>query len=189
MQKLAEAQSKRMPGGFAPRLRPTGLTDQEGNTVYCTIVHKPQIEDVVKACRKSNVVAKPFDYDKEAWEREKVELATLKESYDNKRKRLNQVSTDIFQDCMVALMHLKVIRAFIEGVLRFGIEKVFMIGLVCPRKGYDKIILSQMNQVLAEEHLREMYGEKMDVQETDDYWPFVQIPLTSPAHLFESGNN
>ena len=160
---LALQKSKRMPGGFAPKLRPTQLTDNEGNTVYSTIVHKPQIEDVIKACRKISIVARPFVYDREAWEKEKVELATLKESFDNKRKRLNQVSTDIFQDCMHALMHLKVMRAFIEGVLRFGIEKVFMIGLVCPRKGYEKAILSQMNDVLAEEHLREYYGEKMDV--------------------------
>jgi len=43
---------------------------------------------------------------------------------------------------MIALMHLKVIRAYIEGVLRFGIEKKFMIGLVCPRKGAERLILT-----------------------------------------------
>jgi len=63
---------------------------------------------------------------------------------------------------MIALMHLKVIRAYIEGVLRFGIEKTFMLGLVCPKKGTERTILTQMNTCLAEEHLREYYGEKMD---------------------------
>lgn len=43
---------------------------------------------------------------------------------------------------MVALMHLKVVRCYIEGVLRFGISKNFMIGLVCPRKGADRSILN-----------------------------------------------
>ena len=66
---------------------------------------------------------------------------------------------------MVGLMHLKVIRAYIEGVLRFGIEKRFMIGLVCPKKGAERLILQQMNTCLAEAHLREYYGEKMDAQE------------------------
>ena len=55
---------------------------------------------------------------------------------------LNQVATDLFQDSMVALMHLKVIRAFIEAVLRFGIEKQFLIGLVCPKRGAEKQILN-----------------------------------------------
>lgn len=86
---------------------------------------------------------------------------------------------------MIALMHLKVIRAYIEGVLRFGIEKTFMLGLVCPRKGAERTILTQMNTCLAEEHLREYYGEKMDAQENDDYWPFVCVPLTCPLHVFD----
>ena len=41
-----------------------------------------------------------------------------------------------------------------------------------------------MTEALAEEHLKEMYGEKIDASEADDYWPFVCIPLTSPSHLF-----
>ena len=41
-----------------------------------------------------------------------------------------------------------------------------------------------MTDALAEEHLKEMYGEKIDASEADDYWPFVCIPLTSPTHLF-----
>jgi len=41
-----------------------------------------------------------------------------------------------------------------------------------------------MNTALAEQHLLEYYGEKMDAQEADDYWPFVCIPLTSPMHVF-----
>jgi len=39
---------------------------------------------------------------------------------------------------MSALMHLKVIRAYIEGVLRFSLEKNFMIGLLCPKRNSEK---------------------------------------------------
>ena len=81
-------------------------------------------------------------------------------------------------------MHLKVIRAYIDGVLRFGIEPKFMIGVVIPKKGFEKKILVEMTDALAEEQLKEMYGEKIDASEADDYWPFVSIPLTSPQHIF-----
>jgi len=48
-------------------------------------------------------------------------------------------------------MHLKVIRAYIDGVLRFGIEpKKFTIAAVLPRKNTEKTILLQMTEVLAE---------------------------------------
>lgn len=182
---MAKAKLQRMPMALAPILKDIGIEDREGNRVFHTVVHKPQIDDVIKATRKLGVVAKQFSYNREEWEREKVELTTLKESFENKRKHVNQLSTDVFQECMIALMHLKVIRAYIEGVLRFGIEKKFMIGLVCPRKGAERLILTQMNEALAETHLREYYGEKMDANENDDYWPFVCISLTSPVHVFE----
>jgi len=32
-----------------------------------------------------------------------------------------------------------------------------------------------MTNILAEENLKEMYGEKMDASEAEDYWPFVCI--------------
>jgi len=38
-------------------------------------------------------------------------------------------------------MHLKVMRAFIDGVLRFGIPPRFYIGIVKPAKGYEKQVM------------------------------------------------
>ena len=81
---------------LAPILKDIGIEDREENRVYHTVLHKPYIEDVIKATRKAGVVAKQFTYNREEWEREKVELTTLKESFENKRKHVNQLSTDVF---------------------------------------------------------------------------------------------
>ena len=89
LEALATAQKKRMPLAIVPRLRMTGIEDRENNKVYHTIVHKPQLDDVIKACRKFGFLAKPFVYDRNAWETERRELVTLKEQYDNKRKHIN----------------------------------------------------------------------------------------------------
>lgn len=40
-----------------------------------------------------------------------------------------------------------------------------------------------MMVALADKALLEMYGEKLDSSETDDYWPFVCINLTSPSFM------
>lgn len=53
-------------------------------------------------------------------------------------------------------------RAYIDGVLRFGIPPKFYIGIVIPKKGAEKTILNDMMNVLAEASLMEMYGEKTD---------------------------
>jgi len=85
-----------MPNGFAPILHNTGITDRENNTVYQTVVIKEQADDVVKALRKAGITGRLFQFDRETWDSEKRELVTLKESYENKRKTLNQVATDMF---------------------------------------------------------------------------------------------
>jgi len=150
-----------------------------------TVVVKDQADDVVKALRKAGITGRLFQYDRQKWDDEKRELVTLKESLQNKRVQLNQISSDSFQETMVALMHLKVMRALLEGAIRFGVGTKHMVGLVCPKKGAERTILTQMTNCLAEDNLREYYGEKMDVAEQDDFWPFVAIPLTSPIHVFE----
>jgi hypothetical protein len=38
-------------------------------------------------------------------------------------------------------MHLKVVRAYIDGILRFGIPPTFFIGVVIPKRGLEKVIL------------------------------------------------
>lgn len=82
-------------------------------------------------------------------------------------------------------MHFKVIRAYIDGVLRFGIPPQFVIGVVMPGKGAEKRILNEMTKVLAEKGLEDMYGEKStaEVNDTEDFWPFVSIPLSAPEHI------
>ena len=127
-----------------------------------------------------------FNFNQEKWVQDKKEFEILKETYQNKTNTLHKLSSDQFQEMFSALMHLKVIRAYIDGVLRFGIEPRFMIGVVIPKRGMEKKILMEMTECLAEEHLKEMYGEKIDASEADDYWPFVSIPLTSPQHIFKT---
>lgn len=83
-------------------------------------------------------------------------------------------------------MHLKVMRVFIDGILRFGIPACFYMGLVVPARNADKKLLQQMSDHLAEGEFKSMYGEKIE-NESDDYWPFVCVPITSPNFLHNAG--
>lgn len=105
-----------------------------------------------------------------------------------KTKNLNEIAVSCFQISFVSLMHLKVIRAYVDGVLRFGIPPKFFMGTLFPKPNGEKAVLQEMTNVLAEESMREMYGEKMDAAEQDDFWPFVCISLTSPHFLHNKDN-
>ena len=80
-------------------------------------------------------------------------------------------------------MHLKVMRAFIDGVLRFGIPPRFYIGIVRPNRGLDKVVLQKLNESFEDPAMKGMYGAKEDANDTEDFFSFVSIPLTSPLFL------
>jgi len=46
-----------------------------------------------------------------------------------------------FSELFIALMHLKVIRTYIDGVLRFGIPPTFYMAIIKPHKNMEKKLL------------------------------------------------
>ena len=80
-------------------------------------------------------------------------------------------------------MHLKVMRVFIDGVLRFGIPPRFYIGIVRPAKGQEKTVLQKLSETFADKNMADMYGSKDDTNDTEDFFPFVSVALTSPLFL------
>ena len=87
-----------------------------------------------------------------------------------------------FNELFQALLHLKIMRTYIDGVLRYGIPPKFYMGILKPAKGQDKKIMDKMLKIFAEEHLMEMYGQKEDAQD-EDFFPYVCNQLTNPAIL------
>jgi V-type H+-transporting ATPase subunit C len=124
------------------------------------IVFKAQADDVMKAMRRKGYTSKLFSYDKALWEKETQQRNILKEQVQNLTTTLMRTATTSFQQIFVALMHLKVVRAYVDGVLRFGIPPKFYIGIIIPKKGAEKAVLLELTAVLAEESMKEMYGEK-----------------------------
>lgn len=179
-------QKSRIPAGVVPgALLNLGISDKEGNSVYRVVCARDQAEDFLKVMRRKQITARNFDFNFEEWKKEKEELTLLREQLKNDQANCHLIATTSMAEVFSALMHLKVIRAYVEGVLRFGIGKEMFLGVIIPRKGQEREILQAMTEALAEDDLREMYGEKMDANEAEDYWPFVSIPLTSPMFLIQ----
>jgi V-type H+-transporting ATPase subunit C len=87
-----------------------------------------------------------------------------------------------FSELYIALVHLKVMRAFIDGVLRFGIPPRFALAIVHPQKGQEKNVIAQLNQRFNDASLAGLYGKDEGGLE-DDFFSFVSVPMTSPMFL------
>ena len=58
--------------------------------------------------------------------------AKLKVDYDTLSDKILKLCQFNFQELFVALVHLKVMRTYIDGVLRFGIPPKFFLGVIKP---------------------------------------------------------
>jgi V-type H+-transporting ATPase subunit C len=98
---------------------------------------------------------------------------------------LAKKSAYAFSELYVALIHLKVMRAFIDGVLRFGIPARFAIAIVHPQKGQEKHLLNNLNDRFNDSTLSEMFGggKEEGMVGEEEFYSFVNIPLTSPTIL------
>ena len=74
-------------------------------------------------------------------------------------------------------------RAYIDGVLRFGIPPKFFLGIIRPAKGQEKKLMTGLMETFADPTMKDMHGTKEDLNDTEDFFPYVLIHLTSPLFL------
>jgi V-type H+-transporting ATPase subunit C len=83
----------------------------------------------------------------------------------------------------IGLIHLKILRIYIDSILRFGIPPKFFTGLIFAEKGKEKLIMSSLTKQFIDPSMADMYGAKEDAGDTEDYYPFSLVPLSIPDKL------
>lgn len=159
--------------------------DKYGNQVWRIVVFKDKLQDYLKEGRNAGLILRPFTYDLENYKKELEQCTKLEDRVGLLTQTLYKRGLFAFSELYIALLHLKVMRAFIDGVLRFGIPPRFAIAIVHPQKGMEKQVLANLNQRFNDQSLSELYGtgSKDDAGGDDDFFSFVSIPMTSPMFL------
>jgi V-type H+-transporting ATPase subunit C len=136
--------------------------DVDGNVIYTMTVMREQVNDYIKVLKKNGYVAQQFDYDLQAHqgrEKKRIELSKeLEATLGRAQKYVNMHYSTVFK----ALTHVKIMRVFVDSVLRFGLprESRFFMGIIKPNPGMDAKIFTALTDQFAEDHLKEFYGEK-----------------------------
>ena len=75
---------------------------------------------------------------------------------------------------------MKVVRIYIDSILRFGIPPKFFTGLIKAEKGKDKQIVKGLTELFVDDNMKEFYGSKEDLGDGEDYYPFSLVYLGIP---------
>lgn len=161
-----------------------GIMDADQNMLYTIVCMKDQVNDYVRILKKNNYSSQVFDCDPQTYLREQEQKSQLTIELNTLNMKLLRESKAFFDDLFQALIHLKIMRVFIDGVLRFGIPPKFSICIMKWEKNRDKKIRDALTREFAEEHLADVYGEKVDNQD-EDYFPYILSEITCPEFLYK----
>mmetsp|Transcript_3322 Transcript_3322/g.5515 ORF Transcript_3322/g.5515 Transcript_3322/m.5515 type:complete len:326 (-) Transcript_3322:130-1107(-) len=159
-----------------------GVEDPDGNQLWRVTCMKSQVVDFIKVLKKNGYVGQQFAYDSDLYIENQKLLSKYQVDLNNLNIKIMNCCFYSFQELFQALLHLKIMRTYVDGVLRFGIPPRFMLGIVKPKRNQDAKIMQKLTTVFAEEHLKDMYGKKEDAQD-EDFFPYVSYELTSPVFL------
>jgi len=155
------------------------LSDKDGNSLYRVVLFKKNLDDFKSGARASpsKFFVREFSYSVKKYK-----------EFDDKRKKMEadlskqealckEVCRSVFSDTFVSWMHLKVMRIFVEGVLRFGLEggkPKFSAFMLAPLPNAQKEIQKSLTS-LAEPFV---VGDKTkDAGDEEEYLPYVQLPM------------
>ena len=120
--------------------------------------------------------ARKFEYDQDKYEQEKKRVEELTKEKSKQGKKLLKICEILDAGLVSVAAHIKIIRVYIDSVLRFGIPPRFMITVLEPQ-GSDKKIMQNLTQQFGEPDQMEMYGSKDKIQDSEDFYPFVIVPM------------
>ncbi|EJT97952.1 ATPase V1 complex subunit C [Dacryopinax primogenitus] len=123
-----QAKYERLASMVVPRSSLEVATDSEF-TLYSVVVFKRQHDQFVQKCRESKFIVREFTFDEESIIKQRQEQQDLSLAEKEMWTDLLRLSRTNFSEAFQVLVHLKILRLFVESVLRYGLPANY-IGLV-----------------------------------------------------------
>eukprot|EP00421_Protoceratium_reticulatum_P046956 CAMPEP_0168442638 /NCGR_PEP_ID=MMETSP0228-20121227/44115_1 /TAXON_ID=133427 /ORGANISM="Protoceratium reticulatum, Strain CCCM 535 (=CCMP 1889)" /LENGTH=412 /DNA_ID=CAMNT_0008457013 /DNA_START=38 /DNA_END=1276 /DNA_ORIENTATION=+ len=178
--KLYDSMHEKVVPGSAKKFE--GLDDKDGNSVWRVVMFKRAAESFKKQCRERRFLVRDFEYSAEGYKK----LQTQREQIDEAVKRQHELVRSLYSaawsDTMVAWVHIKAMRVFVEGVLRFGMPPAFASFIVSPKPGAAGSVRKSLAAILGKQgQAGPCGGDKMAAateEEGEEYYPYISLSFT-----------
>lgn len=122
-----------------------------------------------KACREKRYVVRDFKWDPQQASQSAMAKEQLQVEVDGMKSALMRWCKTHYGDAFVAWMHIKVIRVFVESVLRYGLPVDFTAVLYKVHLGKDQKLTQALDMALGTSTFED------DEEEIDEYHDFVLL--------------
>jgi len=128
--------------------------------------------EFANVCKEKRYVVRPFEYNPNQATESAMALEQLKVEVDGMKSGLTRWCKTHYGEAFVAWMHIKVIRVFVESVLRYGLPVDFTAVLYKVKHGKDMDLTESLDRSLAPTKDGKK-AEKFD--DDEEYHEFVLI--------------
>lgn len=154
--------------------------DKDGNNLFRVVVMENSADTFVLKCKqKTGFSAKLFSYDEEGYLKDIEEAKSLESKLNKLTTKLEKRCYFSYSELYISSIHLKVMRSYIDGVLRFGIPPRFLLTVIHCKHGNEKKLLKNLTDLFADPKMKGMYGTKEEIGDTEDFFPFVYVPIST----------
>jgi len=112
--------------------------DKDGNSLWRVVLFKSAVDKFKTECRAKKFVVRDFAYSASRYQEVMEQRGSLEAEAKKHETFVRRVCHAAFSDTLVAWMHLKAMRVFVEAVLRFGVPPNFNGFLLKPTGGAAK---------------------------------------------------
>lgn len=132
------------------------------------------VAEFAKACREKRYVYREFQWDPSQANKSSMALEQLQVEVDGMNSALLRWCKNHYGDAFVAWMHIKVIRVFVESVLRYGLPVDFTAVLYKVRQGKENELTQALDKHLSANTASSNKNDD-DIDDDDDYHDFVML--------------
>lgn len=152
--------------------------------LYGVTVFKKGQDAFKSACRDKRFTVREFTFEADAAEKNADEEARLTDEAEEQSTMFGKWSETAYAEVFIAMVHLKVLRVFVESVLRYGLPVNFEVALLSPGSKSDSRLRASLNQMFG--HLGGSWaaaGEDETVPgigADKDFYPYVYMEMQLP---------
>eukprot|EP01017_Pseudomicrothorax_dubius_P040877 TRINITY_DN647_c0_g1_i1.p1 TRINITY_DN647_c0_g1~~TRINITY_DN647_c0_g1_i1.p1 ORF type:complete len:383 (+),score=120.89 TRINITY_DN647_c0_g1_i1:137-1285(+) len=154
------------------------VEDKDGLTLWRVILFRTQVQDFIKNAReKLKITVKEFKYNEEAIKNREKDKKVIEVQYKATLVKLEKVCQVCYSEAYTCFMHLKILKLLVDCAMRFGVNEPYLAVIIDVFPGKDKRIVQGLLKIFSDPSQLGLYGTKEELQESEDFYPFVYIPI------------
>lgn len=157
-----------------------GGTDKA--VLYRVVIMK-HLKDNFRNESSSKLRVQSREYNKSEMDKrpqEQEEIRKLKNDIDECKRKLYDLSTSVYSEIFIALLHIKFLRVYLESNLKYTNGEYFTVSVNVSKEKEARLV-STLIKSFSDTSEQGWYGTKEELKENDDFYPFILIKLGVPS--------